>query len=63
MFSVLQHYVSNNMYTCFCRTYGLHRPDLMILDPELARDILVKNFSRMPNRSVTIHEISFLNLK
>ncbi|XP_048767818.2 cytochrome P450 3A18-like [Ostrea edulis] len=42
-------------------TYGLHRPDLMILDPELARDILVKNFSRMPNRSQSFKRQSDLN--
>ncbi|XP_056016246.1 cytochrome P450 3A24-like isoform X2 [Ostrea edulis] len=32
-------------------TYILHRPTLLILDPELARDILIKNFFMIPNTS------------
>ncbi|XP_048767823.2 cytochrome P450 3A12-like [Ostrea edulis] len=32
-------------------TYALHRPTLLILDPELARDILIKDFFKIPNRS------------
>ncbi|XP_056016243.1 cytochrome P450 3A12-like isoform X2 [Ostrea edulis] len=35
-------------------TYLLHRPILLILDPEIGRDILIKNFFSIPNRPQTI---------
>ncbi|XP_061195806.1 cytochrome P450 3A18-like [Saccostrea echinata] len=33
--------------------YTYHKPSLLILDPELARDITIKDFSTFPNRSAT----------
>ncbi|XP_062592453.1 probable cytochrome P450 6a13, partial [Saccostrea cucullata] len=30
--------------------YTYHKPSLLILDPELTRDIMIKDFSTFPNR-------------
>ncbi|XP_061195803.1 cytochrome P450 3A2-like [Saccostrea echinata] len=32
-------------------TYILHKPSLLLLDPKLVRDVMIKNFSSMPNRT------------
>ena len=44
------------------RLYQCHRPVLLVADPEMIKEIFIKEFSNFTNRSVSLKTLKYLVL-